>query len=335
MKLRRAINQCVSWKHFCGKAFLTGERDLKGFLSFVGNVELHHITKGQVASYIQGRTGQLAVWKGKASVLSHFFRHWIIRGELKTSPMPRTRHIKPKPLLPYVYTRAEIRNLLAAVDLNQRSTNCVIDARTFRTFLVFLYGSGAYFGEAIFLAKSDIDFTNHAVKLRRQSRRYERTIPIALHLYKVLLSYDKSIPLAYRNREYFFVDKLGRKLNATTVEKMFVKLRRRASVSRKDDLTNIPRLHDFRHTFAVHSLSAWLNKGKDLRHLLPALSAYMGHSSLSSPERYLSMLPERFRPQVFALIGSDLKNKSSQNRATGNEVVSSFKFNQRNFKGGF
>ncbi len=335
MKLRHAINQFVSWKHFCGRAFLSGEKDLKGFLSIARNIELNHITKAQVASYIQGETGQLAVWKGKASVLSHFFRHWIIRGELKASPMPRTRHIKPKPLLPYVYTRAEIRDLLAAADLNQRSLNCVIDARTFRTFLIFLYGSGAYFGEAISFPKSAIDFMKHTVTLRRQSRKCERTIPLAPHLYKVLLSYDKSIPLACRDREYFFVDKLGRKLNATTVEKMFVKLRRRAGISRKDDLTNIPRLHDFRHTFAVHSLSAWLNKGKDLRQLLPALSAYMGHASLSSPERYLSMLPERFRPQISALLGSDWKDKNSRNGPTGDEVVSSFKFNQRNFRGGF
>ena len=114
--------------------------------------------------------------------------------------MPRTRHTKPKPLLPYVYTRAEISEILSAVDVNQSSVNCVIDARTFRTFLIFLYGSGAYFGEALSMAKSDIDFTKHTVKLRRQTRTCERTIPLATHVYKVLLSYDKSVLLAYRDR---------------------------------------------------------------------------------------------------------------------------------------
>ena len=63
MKLRRAVSQFASWKHFCGRAFLTGEKDLKGFLSTTGNVELRCITKQQVASYIQGNTEQLAVWK--------------------------------------------------------------------------------------------------------------------------------------------------------------------------------------------------------------------------------------------------------------------------------
>jgi integrase len=57
-------------------------------------------------------------------------------------------------------------------------------------------------------------------------------------------------------------------------------------------------LKDFRHTFAVHCLNRWLKEGKDLRHMLPALAAYMGHVKWNWTEQYLSSTPERFWKQL-------------------------------------
>jgi hypothetical protein len=39
-----------------------------------------------------------------------------------------------------------------------------------------------------------------------------------------------------------------------------------------------PGLHDLRHTFAVHTLEAWVKRGKDINRMLPVLSGYMGTS---------------------------------------------------------
>jgi integrase/recombinase XerD len=46
-----------------------------------------------------------------------------------------------------------------------------------------------------------------------------------------------------------------------------------------------PRLHDLRHTFAVHRLEDWYRQGADLGAKLPVLSAYMGHQSLAGTQR--------------------------------------------------
>jgi integrase len=54
----------------------------------------------------------------------------------------------------------------------------------------------------------------------------------------------------------------------------------------------IPRLHDLRHSFAVHSLTAWYRHGADVQRLLPVLSSYLGHSDLEGTKVYLSMTPE-------------------------------------------
>jgi len=61
------------------------------------------------------------------------------------------------------------------------------------------------------------------------------------------------------------------------------------------------RVHDLRHTFAVHCLNAWLREGKDAREMLPILSAYMGHVMLRSTEQYLRLVPDRFKKQLARL----------------------------------
>ena len=53
-----------------------------------------------------------------------------------------------------------------------------------------------------------------------------------------------------------------------------------------------PRLHDLRHSFAVHSLTAWYRQGADVQRLLPVLSTYLGHTDLEGTKVYLSMTPE-------------------------------------------
>ena len=44
-----------------------------------------------------------------------------------------------------------------------------------------------------------------------------------------------------------------------------------------------PRLHDIRHTFAVHVLQKWIKEEADLTAMLPILSTYMGHKSRIVP----------------------------------------------------
>ena len=53
-----------------------------------------------------------------------------------------------------------------------------------------------------------------------------------------------------------------------------------------------PRLHDLRHTFAVHRLTAWYRQGADVQRLLHHLSVYLGHAHLAATQVYLTMTPE-------------------------------------------
>ena len=52
------------------------------------------------------------------------------------------------------------------------------------------------------------------------------------------------------------------------------------------------RVHDLRHTFAVHRLQQWYRAGLNPGPLLPWLSAYLGHINLLGTQRYLQATPK-------------------------------------------
>lgn len=58
-----------------------------------------------------------------------------------------------------------------------------------------------------------------------------------------------------------------------------------------------PRIHDLRHTFAVTCLKNWVIAGNDIDSMLPVLSAYLGHKSMSGTQHYLRLTAEMF-PQI-------------------------------------
>jgi len=53
-----------------------------------------------------------------------------------------------------------------------------------------------------------------------------------------------------------------------------------------------PRIHDIRHSFAVHTLAGWYRAGDEVSALLPRLSTYLGHRGPVSTYWYLPAAPE-------------------------------------------
>ena len=53
-----------------------------------------------------------------------------------------------------------------------------------------------------------------------------------------------------------------------------------------------PRVHDFRHSFAVQALLRWYRDGADVQSQLPKLAMYMGHVSIVSTAHYLHWIPD-------------------------------------------
>ena len=76
-----------------------------------------------------------------------------------------------------------------------------------------------------------------------------------------------------------------------TVRQIFHRLSRKIGI-RGQRASHGPRLHDFRHRFAVQTLVNWYRTGEQIEQRLPVLSTYLGHRRVSDTYWYISACPE-------------------------------------------
>src|ERR1700676_3356939 len=84
----------------------------------------------------------------------------------------------------------------------------------------------------------------------------------------------------------------GGRIKTDTLQHNYRALCDRIGISRTDGARFQPRIHDLRHTFAVHRLISWYRQGADVQRMLPLLSVYLGHVHIRTTQVYLSMTPE-------------------------------------------
>jgi integrase/recombinase XerD len=188
---------------------------------------------------------------------------------------------------PYLYSPDEIVLLLATT----RRLRPPLRAATYQTLLGLLVACGMRVGEALALARDDVDLIDGLVTIRHAKFDRMRLVPLHPSVTAALRDYattrDRLCPTPRTDR--FFVSVRGRVLRREEVDRIFrtitVRLGLRADTVR-------PRIHDLRHTFAVRTLIDWQRDGADIPALLPVLSTYLGHVEPANTYWYLSAAPE-------------------------------------------
>jgi integrase/recombinase XerD len=299
MKLHEGVDAYVEGRRTYGAVYPNGIQTLSAFCRYAGNVPLDTIRERHVAAFLDGPAISEATWQIKYKQLRNFFLFWLARNAISAVPLPLRRPPVDSPFRPYIYTRAEIRRLLSMIRIGQKNSNCKIDIRTLRVLILFLYGTGALLSDALTFRRDDLDLRKRTITFRSSRPYRSRTIPICSDLYNVLRRYHATNHRTnIAKAPYLFLNKNGDALTEYAVEATFRRLRKFAGVTRRDGVASRPRLHDLRHTFAVHRIDAWIKHGADLNRMLPALSVYMGRFGLGSSDRYLTLSPERFRTQL-------------------------------------
>ena len=148
------------------------------------------------------------------------------------------------------------------------------------------------------LKLEDVDLSDAVLTIRETKFFKTRLVPLGPQLNQAMIRYAalrKEAGHSLSEQAAFFVLRNGAAVPGHLVDKAFRRLRVHASVSRTDGGRYGPRMHDLRHTFAVHRLTAWYQQGADVQKLLPQLATYLGHINLSSTQVYLTMTPELLR----------------------------------------
>jgi integrase len=294
MSTTSTIADYIQHNRCLGKRFVTEKRILSAFSRSVGNVPLHGIDPAMITRFVnRDGTGVETIAK-KHCVLAGFFRYAVTRCRLKASPMPRfERKRSAASFTPYIFSEAELKRLLAAVPAAS-GPRSVIDADTLRTFVLLLYGAGLRRGEARRLKVSDVDLPQSLLHIRGTKFFKTRLVPISTRLSAVLQAF---VAKHYTRRsrdggDLLFCKRDGTPLTDSAIGADFRRLRTIAGIKRDGGARNQPRLHDLRHTAAVHRVTSWYRVGADLNDLLPKLATYLGHKDLSGTQRYLTMTEE-------------------------------------------
>jgi integrase/recombinase XerD len=299
MKLLQSIDLYVEKQRAAGMDFGKGRQSLRSFGRHVGDVSLNRIRPQQVACFLDGPRTSNWTWVKKYNLLRNFFHFCAARDLMLPLQLPAPRRQPPQTFAPYIYSRAEVLLLLSKVKSCQEYKCCRIDAHTLRTFLLFLYGTGALVGEARRLSRRDVDLARRIITIRDSHQRPTRTIPIGPDLLKILSDYCCSHHTSTRRTDrHFFARLNGDALNESSLNQTFKRLCRLADITRHDGIARSPRMHDLRYTFAVHCLNECHKCDADLNLMIPALSAYLGYIQLGTAIRFLRLTPERFRPQL-------------------------------------
>jgi site-specific recombinase XerD len=294
MSTASAIANYIQHNRSLGKRFVTEEQILSAFNRSVDKIPLHNIGPALITRFVhrEGTSAETIVKKHR--VLAGFFRYAITRGRLKTSPMlPVLRKRGVAAFTPYIFSKIELKRLLAAVPAATGPCSD-IGADTLRTFVLLLYGAGLRRGEACRLNIGDVDVPQSLLHIKETKFFKTRIVPVSANLSEILNAYvAKHCSLRSRDGgDLLFCKKDGTPLTDSAIAAAFRRLRTLAGIKRDGGVRNQPRLHDLRHSAAVHRVTSWYRAGADLNDLLPKLATYLGHSDLSGTQRYLTMTEE-------------------------------------------
>jgi integrase len=276
-----------------GKRFVAEEAILLAFSRSVGKVPLRGIHPAMITRFVNCDGTSVETIARKRRVLAGFFRYAVTRCSLKASPMPSfERKRGAASFTPYIFSEAELKRLLTAAPAAS-GPRSEIDADTLRTFVLLLYGAGLRRGEARRLKVSDVDLPR-SLHIRGAKFFKTRIVPVSAGLSAVLKAFvAKHYTCPSRDGgDLLFCKRDGTPLTDSAIGAAFRRLRAIASIKRDGGARNQPRLHDLRHTAAVHRVTSWYRVGADMNDLLPKLATYLGHKDLSGTQRYLTMTEE-------------------------------------------
>jgi integrase/recombinase XerD len=290
MNLQQLIERYIAYRQSLGEQFKANACILRVFGRSAGShAAIGDVRPEQVSAFLAGHGPVTRYWFAKYDALRGFYSYAVSRGYDATSPLPTRRPKRPQPFVPYIYSHEELRRLLETAAAYR---GCVVEAAAIRTLVLLLYGAGLRLCEAINLDRADVDADQGVLTIRQTKFGKTRLVPFGSQLGAALVQYAARGLKHAALETAFFTTPTGSRLKQRSVQGCFRRVCDQAGIRRSDGRRFQPRLHDLRHTFAVHRLTSWYQQGADVQRLLPQLSTYLGHTSLSCTQVYLSMTPE-------------------------------------------
>jgi len=290
MNLQRLIERYIAFQQSLGAPFLENAAVLRAFGRALGaRATAAGVRPRDVEAFLGRARPVPRGWHTKLNRLRPFFQYAVSRGYMAAAPVPAVIPKPPAPFVPYVFSHEELRQLLREIGADQRKL--CLEPVTIRVLVLLLYGAGLRVSEALNLTRADVDLQGSLLTVRNTKFGKTRLVPFGPQLGQALARYAARAQ-APRVEGTFFTTRMGTRVKPDTLQHNFRVLCDRAGIHRTDGAHEEPRLHDLRHSFAVHRLTSWYRQGADVQRLLQHLSVYLGHAHIRHTQVYLSMTPE-------------------------------------------
>lgn len=291
--LASEIRSFVSLKQLSGTDYQSQALLLSYFDRFLSEEKREgpRITRQITDRYLQTLSHlTVRVQSNRLCVVRQLCRYLCRTDPLSYVPEP-IRSIPPQAAhQPYIYSQTEIGALLAAAaELPPPGS---LRPLTYRTLLGLLYSTGIRIGEALALNLEDFHSAEKRLYIAEGKFRKARWLPLSASTSLALQEYvDRRLRIKPRSPDSpLLLNQRSRRLRYATVNQTFRRLLDRCAIPHGKHTG--PRIHDLRHTFAVHRLLAWYRDGQDVNARLPWLATYMGHVDIHSTQVYLRATPE-------------------------------------------
>ena len=196
--------------------------------------------------------------------------------------------------VPHILSRTELRSFFSVVDAYkppQPSFRRLVWA--YRVLFRLFYCCGLRLSEGCYLPRFCIDLNNGTIKILHSKGNKDRLVFLADDVRALCREYDQGMQSIIADREWFFPGwHLNRPIRARAVDKKFSEFWNKTPFAGTVDKK--PTVQSLRHTFVVNKMNEWMETGADTTVMMPYLSRYLGHSSISDTQYYFHTIEQAF-----------------------------------------
>ena len=208
-------------------------------------------------------------------------------------PDPDTFPQRHQQLNPYIFSETEVAKLLRAASSLTRNPASPLRPEVMRLAIVLLFTTGIRRGELLRLQLGDYNRRESTLHIRETKFYKSRLLPINADIADEIESYLRArirqrLPVSPDTAFIWNSIQGGRAYNGPGLQKCLRPLLQQCGILNSKG--KLPRIHDFRHSFAVNALLRWYRMGADVEAKLPLLATYLGHGSAVSTHYYLHFI---------------------------------------------
>jgi integrase len=223
------------------------------------------------------------------------FAFWLAEHDDRTeTPSSQLVTGRYRRRVPYIYTPRQIADIVA--EAGRLPSPYGLRAALWQTLFGLIAVTGMRVSEASSLDRQDVDLKRGLLTLRNTKNCKDRQLPINGGTVERLAHYaglrDRLVP---RQSSRFFIKEDGEPAGDCGARYNFAQVGRNIGLRSPQAFNRHghgPRIHDLRHSFAVHTILDWFRDGRDIEAEMYKLSTYLGHSEPKHTFWYIEAVPE-------------------------------------------